>query len=130
MTINIKGTNIQLTQDLQEYIFEKFGQIDRYFPGVSPDGITADVEIGKPSQHHRKGDVYLCDITLSIGGITMHAEEYRETPHDAIDTVKDEIERQAKKMKAKRRDKFLRRARKSARELRMLKWFRRGNKQP
>ncbi len=125
MRINIKGTNIELSETLRSYIMEKIGGLERFFPDIDEDGIVADVEIGKPSQHHQKGDVYLCDVTMEIQGTILRAEECRETPQEAIDMVKDDIERQARKLKAKRRDTYLRRARKAARRMKLFRFFRR-----
>lgn len=126
MNINIKGTQIDLTPELRSYIMEKFGALQRFFPDVDEDAILADIEVGKPSGHHRKGDVYICKINLEIDGEMLRAEESRETPQEAIDMVKDEIERRVRKLKAKRRDKFLRRARKAARRMKGWRFFGRG----
>jgi putative sigma-54 modulation protein len=126
MKITIKGTNIELTPELREYIMEKFGALERYFQDSDPDTVVADVEIGKPSQHHRKGDVYLCEINVRVGGTLLRAEELRSSIHEAVDLVRDEIERQARRLKSKRRAQFLRRARKVTRA---MKYFRFGRKE-
>ena len=125
MRINIKGTNIELTDDLRSYIIDKFGVLERLFPDLPADGITVEIEIGKPSQHHRKGQVFRCGAVANIEGSVLSADEMRETPQEAIDIVKDEIEQQAKKLKAKQRDRFLRSARKAARGMKVFWWLRR-----
>jgi len=124
MRINIKGTNIELTDELRAHIMEKFSALERFFPDLEADSIITEIEVGKPSQHHRKGDVYRCGVTMEIEGTVLTAEETRGTPHEAIDLVREEIERQIRKLKAKQRDRFLRRARKAARGMKLFRMFR------
>lgn len=121
MRITVKASNISLTPELREYALEKIGSLERFFKDTDPDSILVEIEIGRPSQHHRKGEVFRCEVNVSVGKRLLRAEELAETMVGAIDLAYDEIRREVKKMQAKWRDQFLRAARKLARR---FKFFR------
>lgn len=125
MNITIKATHIELADGMHDYITEKFQSIERFFPTSDADAIAADIEVGRPSQHHQKGDVYRCEINLRIGGHHLRAVEEGESLQEVVDLVRDEIERQARKIKGKRQAQFLKGARELARRLREFRSGRR-----
>jgi ribosomal subunit interface protein len=118
MNISIKATNLSLTSELKEYAEEKIGALERLLPKQSADAVKVDVEIGKPSKHHRKGEVFRCEVNVTMGKILLRAEEPGQTPFESIDRVRDEIEREVKKMKSKRRSTARRAEREVSRRLR------------
>jgi ribosomal subunit interface protein len=124
INITIKATNAKLTDELRSYVLEKFGALGRFFENADPDTVSADVEVGRPSEHHRKGQVCRCEINLRVGGTLLRAEDEGETMYEAIDKVRDAIEREARKLKSKRRALFLRHARTFARRLKSFRFRR------
>lgn len=121
MRIKIQATNIKLTTELKDYAAEKIISLERFLPKFDPDSIIAEIELEGPSRHHRKGEVFRCEVNLSIGGKLLRAEERGELMTEAIDGARDEIERQVRKKKEKERTKFLRGARKFARRLKLFR---------
>ena len=52
MNINIYTKNISLDEPLKIFIEDKIGSLSKFIKG---DAVSANVEIGKPSKHHRSG---------------------------------------------------------------------------
>ncbi len=101
MTITISTKNITLDEPLRIFIEEKIGTLDHLIG--NSDG-QARVEIGKPSEHHRSGDIFSAEVNLSLGGKLLRATCTHEDLRNAITDVKDELQVQIKKFKEKRTD--------------------------
>lgn len=89
MKINIKATNITLTQAISDYIDKKVGMLDKFFYGV--DDVLINVEVGKITKHHKSGDVFRAEIKIASEGETIYASVETGDLYAAIDEVKDEI---------------------------------------
>jgi len=101
MTITISTKNISLDDSLRVFIEDKIGGLDHLIG--NGDG-QARVEIGKPSEHHRSGDVFSAEVNLVLGGKLLRATGTHEDLRNAITDVKDELQVQIKKFKEKRTD--------------------------
>ena len=103
MKIMIHTKNLDLTPSIETAIGQKMDTIAKLFkPG---EQLTeARIEVGKPSRHHQKGFVYYAEINLKIGGKLLRAVAEHVDLRTAVDFARDEIERQIKKFKSKRRD--------------------------
>lgn len=91
MQINkIKYTNIDMTEAIKNYVEEKFLSLadmtTRYEPAVS-----ADIEVGKTSEHHNKGMVFKCEVNLQIPGNLLRVEVVDDDLYAAIDKAKDRL---------------------------------------
>lgn len=118
MNINIKTKNIELTNAMRKYVMDKIGELEKYIQSVeSPvesgqrDPVIVDVEIGRTSQHHRKGsNIYRAEINASLPGekyvLRTHSEQW--DLYVAIDKAKEEMQERMKKYRAKRTQKFKR----------------------
>ncbi|OGL71481.1 ribosomal subunit interface protein [Candidatus Uhrbacteria bacterium RIFCSPHIGHO2_02_FULL_54_11] len=91
---NIKATNIELTPAIREYVEEKLAYLDELLP--SDPSIMADVEVGKTTHHHQKGDVMRCEVNLQVPGALLRVEKTEKDLYKAIDKVKDHLARQIK----------------------------------
>lgn len=101
MKIDISTKNITLDSALDEFVREKIGGLDHLIG--NSDG-QARVEIGKPSEHHRSGNVFSAEVNLSLRGKLLRATCSHEDLYNAITDVKDELQVQIKKFKEKRTD--------------------------
>ncbi len=101
MKIEISTKNITLDSALDEFVREKIGGLDHLIG--NSDG-QARVEIGKPSMHHRSGEVFSAEVNLSLGSKLLRATCTHEDLRNAITDVKDELQVQIKKFKEKRTD--------------------------
>lgn len=101
MKILIKGTNLDLTQALKDYVNEKVGRIEHYFQDI----LEARVELEHP-RHHEKG-FFRCEINLDIAGhpLVIRAESTEADLYAAIDTTVPKLREQLEKLKGKKRSK-------------------------
>ncbi len=102
MKLMIHTKNLELTPAINEWIAEKIGAMDKLFKKA--DEVEARVEIGRPSKHHQKGQVYYAEMNLKMGGQLLRATIEHEDLRTAVDFVRDDLERQIKKLKSKNRD--------------------------
>jgi putative sigma-54 modulation protein len=88
----IKGTNMELTEAIKQYVDKKLGSLDKLTEKYSP--CDAAVEVGKTSQHHQKGEVFYAEFNLNIPGTNLRATSTKDDLYAAIDDAKDELKRQ------------------------------------
>jgi len=100
MQIDIKGTNMELTEAIKDYINEKIGSLDKFFDQI----LEARVEVGITNKHHQKGNIFRAEVNLEVPQKQIiRAEAEREDLYMAINEVKDELQGQLKKYKEKMR---------------------------
>lgn len=101
MKISIKGTRIELTPAIYDYVHKKISSIDKYVDKDYPSAI-AQVEVGKNTEHHKAGNVFRAEVHITGAGLDLYAVSEMEDLYAAIDTVKDEIVHNAVQMKGRR----------------------------
>lgn len=104
MTINIKATNTELTPAISSYVEEKVRGVEKFINAKDPSGVLANIEIGLSTKHHQSGKVFRAEINLHIDGKYLRAVSEQEDLYAAIDDMKDEIIREIKAYKDKKRD--------------------------
>lgn len=97
----IHAVNIVLTDIIIRQINEKSRDLERFLKHFNPATLELRVEIGLPSRHHRKGEIFYAEANLKIGGKLLRAEEKHFELASAINTTFKELEAQAKKFKEK-----------------------------
>ncbi len=90
--INIKATNIHLSDELRDYFDKKIDRLNKFFNEQSEVIINAD--IGKSSEHHKSGDIFRAEIHIRAEGKEYYAVSEKEDLYSAIDDVKDEVVRE------------------------------------
>ena len=111
MKIIIKSTKIKLSPSLYNYIEEKIGGLKKFLKNIDNNLIEAIIEVGKPSQHHQKGDVYYAEANLRLPGKILRAEAKEWDLRAAIDKIKDDLGRKINNYKIRQTDKDRRFAR-------------------
>ena len=98
MELQIAGTNLELTPEVQSYIERKLGKLDKHSPGI----IEAKVEISE-EMTKSPGERYLIRVTLTggAGGAVFHGEDRGEDPLRAVDKVNAVMKRQLERHKSK-----------------------------
>ena len=121
MQINIKATNIELTDAIRDYVFQKIGYLEKFLN----DDATAFVEVGKDSNHHNKGDsVYLAEALIKTKEGDYFNREHASDLYAAIDLVKEELQREISKNKDRRQTLFVRGARSLKKRIKGMKpWW-------
>ena len=113
MQINkIKATNIEMTDAIKAYVEEKFLGLAKFTTNYEP-AATADIEIGKTSEHHQKGEIYRCEVTMQIPGDLLRVDVTAEDLYAAIDKAKDLLKEQL----AEKKDAMLERRHSAGEEL-------------
>jgi ribosomal subunit interface protein len=103
----LKATNIDLTQAIRAHVENRVESLKKLCGEFDPaDDIR--VEVGKSTNHHAKGPYFRAEMNLSIPGTHLRAVEEDEDLYVAIDKVKEQIKRQLREYKGKRRDRAVR----------------------
>lgn len=67
------------------------------------DTADVDVEVGKTTGHHHKGQIFFCEAHVRAPGVAViRTREEDEDLYTAIDEVHDELQRQLVDLKEKR----------------------------
>ncbi|MHB8652078.1 MAG: ribosome hibernation-promoting factor, HPF/YfiA family [Minisyncoccota bacterium] len=103
MNINIKTTGIELTDALSEYVHEKMRSVEKFLPGGEGENAIVQVEIGKTTKHHQAGVVFRAEANINAHGARFRAVSEKEDLYAAIDDMKDELAREMKSAKEKKK---------------------------
>ena len=120
MEIKIKATGYEMTPETSQYLAERITALERL---IDPGDETAlcEVEVGKTTEHHRQGNIWVAEFQIVRGGERLRAVAEAESLNAAIDGAKDEMLRQLRHSKGKS-ESLARRAGKSFKD-----WLRFGN---
>jgi len=81
MNHNLKGTGLQITDELRGYVEKRLTGADKFITGDS----TAHADVELEFSQVRDGGKYRAEFNLSAGGALYRAEEWGSTMHEAID---------------------------------------------
>ena len=98
MRIEIKGRNVPVGVDLREKVEKKFGKVARQ---VSP---LAELEVELWEERNpsiRQSQV--AEVTLHLKGVTLRASERSDDIGHSVNLVADDLARQVKRHRDKRR---------------------------
>ena len=93
MNISIKGTNLDLTPAVKQYVADKVNNLEKY----TNKGMSAWVELER-DRHHNKGDVMRAEIMLQADGKILRAEASSEDIYASIDLLIPKIREQISKL--------------------------------
>lgn len=88
MRITMNGKNFTVTEDLKSRIEKKLGKMDRYFR----QEVDATVRLTQ-----EKNLRYIAEITITVGGMMLRAEETSDDMIKSADRAVDKIERQIRR---------------------------------
>ena len=113
MNIIIKGTNLELHNDLKRYVNEKIGGLKKFVENENIDSssVIVRVELAKTTQHHQHGDIYKAEVNLQFPGKMLRGVEESDDIYKSIDNVKDELREMITSYKDERRTRTRRGAR-------------------
>lgn len=97
--ISFRHTNTGVNQKLQNLVENKFSSLEKYV-GEETD-VKCEVEFEKIASHN-SGDIYRVEVNLWLSGKMYRAEATRDTFENAVDEVKDELDRELNKDREKR----------------------------
>jgi len=109
MKIDLKTKNFEITPNIKTYLQQKLDSLDKFLS--NDESIFADVELAKTTKHHQKGDIFRAEVNLTVPGRLIRAVAEEWDLRVAIDTVKDELQRNIKDVKEKNLSLYRRSAR-------------------
>lgn len=108
MDVTIEGSNVRVSDELEQYALKKLERLDRYLPRIRL------VEVDLSHEHTRRGsDLVSAQITLhhERGAILRAEKKVENEIRHAIDGAVDRLYRQIQRFKGKRvrrgRDRFV-----------------------
>ena len=115
-TIKTSFTGIPASSEVEEYIGKKLGFLEKLLSHYAEDTNEAlfEVEVGKTTEHHQKGNVYRAEINFTAGGVRLRAVAVKDDLYAALDDAKDEMQKELRRNKEKQIAKDRRPARKQA----------------
>ncbi len=89
MKINIKATNIELTEAIRDYVNKRLESVEKFIDDEDEKFIY--VEVAKTTNHHKQGDYYKAEFNLKIDKQSYFTDAEKEDLYVAIDEAKDEL---------------------------------------
>jgi putative sigma-54 modulation protein len=103
MKINIKATEIDLTEAIRDYVEKKLRKVEKKLIDPSDTSAMCDVEVGRTTKHHQHGEVFRAEFNLHIAGEFVRAEAEKIDLYVAIDEAQKELFRALRARENKKR---------------------------
>jgi putative sigma-54 modulation protein len=128
MNVNIKATNIDLTDAIRDYVHSKISALEKIIN--NEENVNLFIEIGKESNHHNKGeDVYMCEVRMRFAGKDYYVKNFNADLYAAVDQTKDDLLRDVNADKKRGQTLFIRGARSLKKRIKGMKpWWPFGGK--
>ncbi len=131
MRVTIRQKDFEITPALRQYIEERvLNPVARFVKNIPvPDLPILDLEIGRWTRHHKKGDVYHVAASLALNGKLIRVEAENEDVHAACDEVEEQLKQEITSYKSRAFSLLKRGARAAKKMLRLdaaARFFRRG----
>jgi putative sigma-54 modulation protein len=98
MRIEVKGRNLQVTDDLREVVARRFAKVDKQVSDLA----TLEIELSE-ERNPANPDQMVAVATLYLKGVTLRAKNASKDSKHSINLVADDIARQVKRHRDKRR---------------------------
>ena len=99
MLIEVKGRNLAVTDDLREVVERRFEKVSKQVSEFA----TLEVEFSE-ERNPANPDSCIAEATLQLKGITLRAKESSRDLKHALNLVADDMSRQVKRHRDKRRN--------------------------
>jgi len=102
---------MELTPAIREYVESRVSGLEKFIKNKYPEGVHASVEVGKSTNHHKNGDIFMAEVHFRSGGLDLYAFSEKEDLYTAIDDLKIEATRVLTESKDRKSTLFRRGAR-------------------
>jgi ribosome hibernation promoting factor len=99
MLIEVKGRNLAVTDDLRESVERRFEKVSKQVSELA----TLEVEFSE-ERNPANPDSCIAEATLQLKGVTLRAKESSRDLKHALNLVADDMSRQVKRHRDKRRN--------------------------
>ena len=110
MQIIIKSKNLELSPQLEVFISKKIGALKKFLKAFENhnlpvvggrDLFDTFVEVERENLHHRKGDIFKAEAKIYLPGKSLFAKAHGDDLIEIVNEVRDELESEIRKYKAK-----------------------------
>jgi ribosomal subunit interface protein len=110
MQINLQGKNIELTEEIRNYVLVRETNLEKLLSKIKneEEEIKGLFEVSKTTNHHKMGEIFHADCSISIDGENFYAESDNEDLNSAIDEVKEKLFVEINKNKERKQTLFRR----------------------
>jgi putative sigma-54 modulation protein len=98
MRIEVKGRNLQVTDELREVVARRFEKVGKQVSELA----TLEVELSE-ERNRANADQMVAEATLYLKGVTLRAKDASKDTKHSINLISDELARQVKRHRDKRR---------------------------
>lgn len=98
MRIEVRGRNVEIDDELREHIFKRFRRVGRQVSELAMLEVTVWEE-----RNPAIADSQVAEATLRLKGVTLHAKECAPEMAHSVHELAEDIRRQVKKHREKRR---------------------------
>ena len=85
---------MELTSAITDYVNKRLVGIEKFVK--EGEEMTAYIEVGKTTNHHKQGDIFRAEFNIEIPGAKFYTFSEKEDLYTAIEDAKEEIVRQIK----------------------------------
>ncbi len=83
-----KGTHIEITPAIQEYLDKRLQGIEKFLD----ENAIVEAELGKTTNHHRSGDIFSTHLNVTVNGDFVRASAEEVDLYSSIDVARDELQ--------------------------------------
>ena len=98
MKIEVRGRNVEVTEELREQVIKRFRRVGKQVSDLA----TLEVEL-RQEKNPAIADRYVAEATLHLKKATVRAREAEPEMIHAIHHVAEDVRRQVKRLRDKRR---------------------------
>jgi len=98
MRIEVRGRNVEVDDELREHVMKRFRRIGRQVSELA----TLDIEV-RQERNPAIADSQVAEATLRLKGVTLRAREASPEMSHTIHELAEDIRRQVKRHREKRR---------------------------
>lgn len=99
MRHNIKTSDFVMTPAIKDYIEKQMSHLNKFVKSIYEELPMCYVEIGKTTNHHKKGEFFKAEFTVHIGSKSFRAEAIEEDLYAALDRVTEKMTEELKSLK-------------------------------
>jgi putative sigma-54 modulation protein len=96
--IEVRGKNVEITDEVREAVIQRFARVGKQVSDLA----TLDIELSE-EKNPRIADRMVAEATLGLKGVTLRAKEASPDMLHSIHELAEDIRRQVKKHRDKRR---------------------------
>jgi putative sigma-54 modulation protein len=98
MQIEVKGRHVAVSDDVRDHVEKRFAKIAKQVSQFA----QLEIEVSR-ERNPAIADPFVVDATLHLKGVTLRAQESARDPLSAVNLVRDDLARQVKRHRDKRR---------------------------